>query len=189
MQPAESQLSENPAVRNGLIFGAILAAVNILNVFIQWMSGSYQAIAQASSGSTTTFTSGSLFGCLAFLAGLALSFIAGMNTVSVTGRLGSGAIAGLVTGVVGELVGGVLGLIVILALVLPNLPTPTSTNLTAPQIDGVIVGGALLGLVLGLVVDGVIGAGLGYLGGLVGKNNYNRPEALPPEPPASPSSS
>jgi hypothetical protein len=165
----------NPAVRNGLIFGAILAGINIISTLIQWIGGAYQAMAQAGSGSGTAFGALSLFGCLGFLVGLALCFLAGMTTVSRTGWLGSGAIAGLITGLVGELVGGVLGLILVLAFVLPALHIPADSTLTSGQIDALIVGSGIVGLIIGLIIDGGIGAGLGYLGGLVGKNTYAGP--------------
>ena len=177
IQPAQPQQTDNPAVRNGLIFGAILAGVNILNVLIQWISGSYQAIAQASSGAVTGIGAGALFGCLAFLVGLALCFISGMNSASYTGQPGSGAVAGLITGLVGELIGGVLSLIVLAAFVLPNLSIPAGSGLSAAQVSGVIIGEGMLALILGLIIDGGIGAGIGYFGGLVGKNNYTGPFA------------
>ncbi|PWT70472.1 MAG: hypothetical protein C5B60_12085 [Chloroflexi bacterium] len=175
MEQRQAPLVANPAVRNGLVFGAILAGINIISTLIQWIGGSYQAVAQAGNGSGSTLGAATLFGCLAFLVGLALCFLAGMNTVSRTGRLGSGAIAGLITGLVGELVGGVLGLVLVLAFVLPTLHIPSDSTLTPGQIDAIIVGSAVVALIIGLIIDGGIGAGLGYLGGLVGKNNYTEP--------------
>ena len=167
--------SANPAVRNGLIFGAILAAVNILSVIIQWATGSYQSQAQAASGTTTALSATSFLGCLTFLVALALCFIAGMNTTGVTGRVGSGALAGLITGVVGALIGGILGVIVVIAFVVPNLTIPATSTLSSAQIAGIIIGSAIVGIILGLIIDGGIGAGLGALGGLVGRNNYRGP--------------
>jgi hypothetical protein len=202
-QTTQAPPGMNPAVRNGLIFGAILAGINIISTLIQWIAGAYQAMAQAGSGSGTALGAVSLFGCLAFLVGLALCFLAGMTTVSRTGRLGSGAIAGLITGLVGELVGGVLGLILVLAFVLPTLHIPADSTLTSAQIDALIIGTGIAALIIGLIIDGGIGAGLGYLGGLVGKNSYAGPvqgsqesyyataegggyTAAPPPPPPTP---
>jgi hypothetical protein len=177
MQPAQGQLQRaNPAVRNGLIFGAILAAVNILSVIIQWVTGSYQSAAQAASSNTAAVSGTSFLGCLTFLIALALAFIAGMNTVRVTGRVGTGAIAGLITGVVGELVGGILGVILVIALVTPQLTLPAGSNLTVGQMHAVIIGTAIAALILGLIIDGGIGAGLGAIGGLLGKSSYRGPE-------------
>ena len=177
MQPAQGQPQRaNPALRNGLIFGAILAAVNILSVIIQWVTGSYQATAQAASGNTTAISATSLLGCFTFLIALALAFIAGMKTVSTTGRVGTGAIAGLITGLVGELIGGILGVILVIALVTPHLTMPAGSNLTVGQMHAFIVGTAIAALILGLIIDGGIGAGLGAIGGLLGKGNYRGPE-------------
>jgi hypothetical protein len=175
MERTQTAPVPNPAVRNGLVFGAILAGINIINTLIQWISGSYQAMAQTGSGSGTALGAVSLLGCLAFLVGLALCFLAGMTTVSQTGRLGSGAISGLITGLVGELVGGVLGLILILAFVLPTLHIPADSSMTPAQINALIIGSGIVALIIGLIIDGGIGAGLGYLGGLIGKNSYGGP--------------
>jgi hypothetical protein len=172
MEQRQAPLAANPAVRNGLVFGAILAGINIITTVIQWLGGSYQAMAQAGNGNGSMVGAATLFGCLAFLVGLVLCFLAGMNTVSRTGRLGSGAIAGLITGLVGELVGGVLGLVLVLAFVLPTVHIPSGSTLTPGQMDAVVVGSAVVQLIIGLIILGGIGAGLGYLGGLVGKNNY-----------------
>jgi len=72
----------NPVVRNGLIFGAILAALNLLSVILQWVTGSYESTAQNAGTTGGSFNPASLLGCLVFLVALALCFIAGMNTAS-----------------------------------------------------------------------------------------------------------
>ena len=48
----QAQKTGNPAVRNGLIFGLILAVVDIANVIIQWAAGSYTATIDAANGTS-----------------------------------------------------------------------------------------------------------------------------------------
>src|SRR5579883_2078903 len=168
----QAQQSGNPAVRNGLIFGVIIAAVTILDDIIQWVTGSYNATVQAANnpGTTTSINGAStLLGCLVFLIALALCFIAGMNTARATGRVGSGAIAGLVAGLVGALIGGIIGLIIVAVVVAPGIHVQTTNGVS---VQAILIGGAIFAIVLGLIIDGGLGAGLGAL---VGKNNYRGP--------------
>ena len=173
----------NPALRNGLIFGLILAALNIANVILQWVTGSYAATVtaanNAASGTSSPVGNGAAtaLGCLLFLVALALCFIAGMNTSRATGKVGSGAIAGLITGLVGEIIGGIISVVVVLVLVVPNINIPTGGTVSQSTIVAILIGTVVLGLILGLIIDGGIGAGVGALGGLVGKNNYRGPVA------------
>ncbi|PWT71776.1 MAG: hypothetical protein C5B60_10515 [Chloroflexi bacterium] len=175
----QAQKTGNPAVRNGLIFGLILAALNIANVIIQWATGTYNDTVQAANNpSATPTTSGvSLLSCLVFLIALALCFVAGINASRATGKVGSGAIAGLITGIVGELVGGIVSLVVIIAVVAPNIHLNTSGTLTQGEVVGVLIASVIIILIIGLIIDAGLGAGVGALGGLIGKNNYRGPVA------------
>jgi hypothetical protein len=176
MQP---QQTGNPAVRNGIIFGLILAALNIANVIIQWVTGTYNDSVQAANnpGSVPTTSAVSYLGCLVFLLALALCFVAGINASRATGKVGTGAIAGLITGLVGELIGGIVGVVVIVAVVAPNIHLNTSGSLTQGQVVGVLIGVFIVIFIIELIILAGIGAGVGALGGLIGKNNYRGPVA------------
>jgi hypothetical protein len=175
----QAQQTGNPAVRNGFIFGLILAAVDIVNVIIQWVSGSYNDTIQATNNPATAPTASavSLLGCLVFLIGLALTFVAGMNTSRVTGKVGSGAIAGLITGLIGAVVGAIVSIVLVIAVIAPGIHLDTSGTLTQSQVMAVLIVSIIVGSIVALIIEAGIGAGVGALGGLVGKNNYKGPVA------------
>jgi hypothetical protein len=174
VMPAQPQ--GRPALRNGLIFGAILALLGIGNTFVQWKSGAFATTSQYSNGFTTVNVSdtgaSSLLGCVVFLAMVGLTFVAGYLTARRVGRASAGAIAGLIAGIVGALVGGAVGFAVIVLLVAPGLQTPAGSGWTHTQVQAALIGTTLGGAVLGLLLDAGFGAGMGALGGLAGVNSY-----------------
>src|SRR5260370_40955077 len=90
------QLFERPAVRWGVIFGAVAAALGIIGGVI------YAATADGLTiGGTGTLSGTNLASCLFFLVDLALYFLAGMLTARQTGTVGSAAISGLIAGAFG----------------------------------------------------------------------------------------
>jgi hypothetical protein len=170
--------------RNGLIFGAIIATLMTGNVIFRWLASGYDITSQTNESFTTVndFATGGSFllGCVIFLVVLTLTFVAGMLTSRKTGGVGSGSLAGLVAGASGALLGGVVNVIVVLTLVSPGIPTPAGSDLTQSQIQALLIGGEIFGLVISLFLYGGFGAGLGALGGLVGRNSYEK--ANPPQP-------
>lgn len=76
------------ALRNGLIFGAILGVLGVGNTLIQWVAGAYHLIGSATNGSSSVSLNDtgapSLLGCIVFLAMLALTFTAGALTAHGT---------------------------------------------------------------------------------------------------------
>lgn len=168
--------------RNGLIFGAIIAAIGMVSVLINWQLGAYNVATQTATGSSTSNLFGpSLFiGCGIFIVDLALMFVAGMLTARATGSVGAGSLTGLVAGLVGALVGSGIGIVLIITVITPQIQIPTGSPFTQSQMQGIIIGGAILGLVGGLILDSGFGAGMGALGGVVGSNSYER--AHPPQP-------
>jgi len=180
-------------MRNGLMFGAILGAINVGGVIVQWLTGGYNTTSQVNGGFTSvTFADTgvpAIVSCVNFLVALALPFIAGMLAARRTGRVGDGSLAGLVTGAAGALFGGVASVVVILTLVAPSLQPPEGSVFTPSQLQDILIGGAIFGLVGGLLLDSGLGAGLGALGGLVGRSSYekaNPPAYQPPFYPYAP---
>ncbi len=155
-----------PAIRWGVIFGVIIGIIGIVdNVIIRaafgsvLSSGNQQQLVNASGGLLA-------LSCVPCLLYLALLFVSGIFPARDSGRVSQGAIGGLIAGVVGEIISGIVGLILdaINPMTIPSSAGTTST--ISP------VGLGAVGLIIALVILGALGAGLGALGGLVGKNQY-----------------
>lgn len=153
----------NPAVRNGFLFGIIIAVLGIINSVVSYFT-------TPTSSSATTPNAFGLLGCLFFLVYLALFFVAGMMTARQTGTVGSGAITGLIAGLVGGVVSGIVGVVVV--VIRPPVVDTAGTNLTQSELQTAIIIGAIVGVVLVLLVEAGLGAGLGALGALVGRGQY-----------------
>src|SRR5690242_15552821 len=109
----------NPAVRNGFLFGIIIAVLGAINSAVSYFTSPTSAAAAPSALS--------FLGCLFFLVYLALFFVAGMMTARQTGTVGSGAITGLIAGLVGGIIGGIIAVVVV--VVRPPSVDTTGTNL------------------------------------------------------------
>lgn len=168
--------------RNGLIFGGIIAAIALANVFISWQLGAYNVFSQVGSGATTPTVNGTttLLGCAIYLVDLALLFVAGMLTARKTGSVGAASLTGLVAGIIGALIGSGIALVLIMTVIAPQIHVPADSSISQSQMQAIIIGGAIFGVVIALIVDGGFGAGIGALGGLVGRNTYQ--QANPPQP-------
>lgn len=182
------QQTGHPALRNGLIFGAILGLLGLGNTLIQSMAGAYHLAGTFNSGNGFSSVSinntgaTSFLGCVVFLAMLALTFVAGMLTARGTHRVGSGAVAGLLTGVFGGLISGIASVVVMAVLVVPGLAIPSDVTLSSAQVGTLVVAAEIFASILLLLVESGIGAGMGAFGGLIGAKNHH--EALPPAPPS-----
>jgi hypothetical protein len=178
----------HPVLRNGFIFGGILAVLNVANLIVLLATGSYAVSSQAANGTTTSSldTSGisTLLSCFLFLVALALSFIAGMLTARASGKVGAATLAGFLTGLLGTLIGGVIGLVLIVVVAFPNVTVPPGSTLSLGQVQALLVGTAIFALAFGLIVNAGAGAGTGALGGLVGKSSYRSPVLVPAYQPA-----
>lgn len=192
------QTSGKPAVRWGLIFGAIIGALSLASIGLQFaMSGG------KSFASSTTGFSG--LSCLFPLLDLALIFIAGMLASRANGKVGTGSIAGLLAAVVGGLVNTVASVIILLTLPLSYFEdairksqAQNGGTLTPDQVHQAAQVALIVGIVVIVIVWLVeigIGAGVGALGGLVGKGQYKGPvqayqealyQGMPPQPGAYP---
>ncbi len=186
----------NPAIRNGLIFGIIIAVLGVGNTALSYATRD------------TTAAGLGLVGILAFIIDLALFFVAGMMTARATGTVGSGAVSGLVAGLIGGLIGGIVAVIFLLTNPLPiSSINSAGSGLSESDLRNIVIVGGIIGLVLGLLLDAGLGAGLGALGALVGRGQYQsahpaaayqesmyqgmpqpgypaQPGAYPPPPPA-----
>ncbi|HEX8982833.1 MAG TPA: hypothetical protein VF792_08695 [Ktedonobacterales bacterium] len=169
----------NPAVKWGLIFGVLLIVVELVNVGIEYATGTLTGSAATSGGAfdSTALVSSLARSCIVFLIQAGLYFTAGMMAARQNGRIGSGAIAGLIAGAMG----GVVRAIVVVPLAMNmNFPVPSNSSMSPEQYHGVIVGGIIFGAVIGIGVGLGIGAGVAALGGLVGRSQFER--LHPPQP-------
>jgi hypothetical protein len=168
----------NPALRWGLIFGAILAALSILSSVVQATLG-----VGSFSGATATPSlagGGLVLGCVSFLVELGLFFGAGFLAARDTGMTRTGTFAGMIAAAIGGVVGGIVGIIVLLtrsADYFQQLAGTSSGQLSAQQLHDIAVVSGIVGAVIGLLIGIGIGAGLGALGGLAGKGQYHGPVA------------
>jgi hypothetical protein len=154
----------NPAARWGLRLGAGVAAVYVLQS------------AMSLFGVGARFAS--LWGYLAFLIYLALYFGAGTLTARETGNVTSAAIAGLIAGSVGTAVGGFFSILVIAG----NLHAYAEANgLTRAGFGpAAILILAVILLAIAVLLAAGFGAGLGALGGLVGRASHGAPTRQAP---------
>jgi hypothetical protein len=180
--------------REGLIFGVLLGIVHI----ILWLIN--QSLAQ--SGLST------LGLLLIVLVWLAVFFWAGARGAKQTGRVGTGALTGLMTAVFAGFI-ALIGLLVTTSIQMSSSSSSTiqllndyyhrqglNVTITPASIIGLI---ALCGTILWLLGIGM-GAGLGSLGGLLGRSQstvvppasaypvyppygYGQPPMQPPYPP------
>jgi hypothetical protein len=149
------------AFKQGLILGLILTGVAItIQLTNTFVNNTYEARAIASSLSIASI----LFGLVAY-------FIAGILAAKQTGKVSTGTFAGMWTGSIFGIINLVVSMVVFFQITLPRLldstlaassPNPEVFK-TAATIGGV---GALI---FGSLFAVGLGAGLGALGGLIGK--------------------
>src|SRR5260221_12710546 len=151
----------NPAVREGLIFGAGLAVLLVINAVLNM----YADIGWGQ--------------IIPLLGGIGAMLVAGVRAGQATGRANAGMIAGLVTG----LFSSAVDLVVVTALTIVNVDKVQRAYQTAadaahsnvhytPQAT---VGLSALGLFISLIVASLIGLELGWLGGRIGSDRAALP--------------
>ena len=151
----------NPAVREGLIFGAGLAVLLVINAVLNIY---------------TDIRWGQI---ITLLAGIGAMLFAGVRAGQATGRVNAGLIAGLVTG----LFSSAVDLVVVTALTIVNVDKVRRGLQAAVDAQGanlhytnqMTVGLSVLGLVISLIVASLIGLGLGWLGGRIGSDRATLP--------------
>lgn len=197
MQPAATPPNaRSVAFLRGLIFGlaqtVIAACILLLNTFVN-----------------TNTSLALILVVVNFLLSLAAYFGAGALAASKTGRQSTGTFAGLWAGIFYGVLNFIVSLIIFLQVVFPralallNSSPELANNPDAVRL-GVIVGGIGIELLGSLLAIG-LGAGVGALGGLAGRNRspfaqtsaapvyspppiYSDQPSAPPAPPAPPSS-
>jgi hypothetical protein len=147
---------QNPALREGLLFGVILGLVQILLSFINIGSlGSYIPIILA-------------FGAYIF---------AGLRASQQTGKLGTGVFAGLWTGLFSSVISSIPLLLVTfinMDAIIKNIEKTNHTQVSSSQLITSVFYYLFIGIILA-VLFGLVG---GALGGFMGKNRRQLP---PPE--------
>jgi hypothetical protein len=175
------QTNGHPILINGLIYGLIIVVIGLINTGLRL----------AGIKITDTATSFIVTGVLLIIE-LALFFLAGRSASAQTGTVGAGALAGLLAAAISGTVGGVIS--VVQAVIDPAALRDAAVQAN-PQVDTslltdqVIIITAVVSALVGLVVVLLLGAGVGALGGLLGRQRY-RPAAyqesmyqgLPPPP-------
>lgn len=146
----------NPAVKWGLACGGGVAVVYV----VQSAASLFEVGGRFSS----------LWGYVAFLIYLALYFGAGALAARDTGSVTTGAMAGLVAGSAGTAAGGLISILVIAG----NLHTYAEANgLTRAGFrPAAIVILAVIFLAIAVLLAAGFGAGLGALGGMVGRARH-----------------
>src|SRR5947209_4293472 len=155
--PHVPERTGNPAVRIGLIFGGILAALSLAHALFLWATGGYDARVITANGSTTVVTdqvgASILLGCVLFLVLLGITFIAGIRAAQQNGKVGSGALAGLIAGGLNALLGSIIGIIVTVTTVAPNLQAPADSALTQGELQAILIGTVIVAALIGLLFD------------------------------------
>lgn len=160
----------------GIIIGLILAALVVLHQL--FLAGAMRR-AFALDGSL-------IYTALALLIAAALYFLAGILAARRANAIEAGIFAGLIAGVI---VGGTVLAITVLALALRDHQIVVAAARHPLLVRAAVVSAVARG-VLDVVVQALIGAGLGALGGLAGRRRtpplaagpYNNPSTPPSAP-------
>jgi hypothetical protein len=164
----------NPAVKWGLIFGGLLLLVGIINLAIQYASGSLNPDAATIAAQPGRIGALLGLGCLFFLIEATLFFLAGMFTARENGRVGSAAIAGLIAGEVYAVIAAIVEVITLNGRFAQILP-----NASAARLHSYVFVITIVVVLLVFVFGGGIGAGIAALGGLMGRSQYERAHPAP----------
>lgn len=175
--------SGHPAMRWGFIFGIIIGALSLIGVLLRLATLGARSFATGS-----PFFSG--VGCLFSLVGLALLFISGILSARESGRVGTGAVAGLVAGLVGGAVSAIVTIVAVLSVPFSYFVEAAhrgarGATLTPGQLHNIAQIALVVVIVAEIIaigVEGAVGAGLGALGGLIGKGQGSGTTALAPPP-------
>lgn len=188
--------SGHPAMKWGIIFGIIIGALSLIDVLLR-----FATLGARSFATSSPFFGG--FGCLFSLIDLALLVVAGILAAREGGRVGAGTIAGLIAGLIGGAVRAIITIVAVLSLPFSFFVEAArrgarGSTLTPGQIHNIaqialVV--IIIAEIIAIGVEGGIGAGLGALGGLIGKGQrgavppgmqspppYQAPYGTPPPP-------
>lgn len=149
------------AFQQGLIFGlaqaVVASSVLLINTFVSAGVGV-----------------GLLLDILSFFTGLAAYFLAGIMGAKQNGRLRTGVFAGMWTGAIYGILDFVVSMVLFFQFNLPrvlnNLPSTTTSTTSPDTLRTAAIIGGVGAAVFGLLFAIGLGAGLGALGGLIGRN-------------------
>ncbi len=169
----------NPAMRWGLIFGGILILLDLINLSIEYLTGTLNAATTATLTSTASLNIGATIiqGCVVFLIEVGLYFGAGVLTARENGRVGSASVAGLIAGGLAGIVSSIAGVVV---LQMRPIVLPASVNMSASSYHSFIIVISIISAVFGLLFAMGIGAGLGALGGILGRSQFEKTHPMQP---------
>ena len=157
----------NLAFRQGLLFGMALGIFFIVFSVILYVAQLGTLLAGGIYSSTGG--DGSLIGIVGFVVEVLVYLLAGMRASQQTGRVVTGTLAGLWTGLISSAITWVYTLIYMFASALLELHSEAGTLLFVTAILAAILG--ILGIMLALG----LGAGIGTLGGQIGKRRASLP--------------
>lgn len=168
--------------------------------FVWKWGATYGLILGLIQGILSLFSLGRLTTIIDLLIWLVGFFLVGMFAARETGRVGTGSLMGLVAGLVGGLIGVIVG-IILLTINGPqitsaiNQAVQTSQNqgrsISPDEIQTIATIGIVVGLIFSVLIELGLGAGIGALGGLVGRHQarplaetFQTPsqQPLPPDP-------
>ncbi len=164
------------AFQHGLIFGLILAFINVcvvlLNTFL------FNSSANVGFALLLSFVS--------FLLGLIAYFVVGILASKKAGRVSTGTIAGIWTGTIYGVIGCVVNLLIFFTVSFPKIMAANASSSATASMNQAFKAGAIFGAI-GATVFGVafaigLGAGIAALGGLIGKSTSKVVDPMPMYP-------
>jgi hypothetical protein len=179
------QRSGHPILRAGLLYGLIGGAISLLGTVL-----SVTGVDKAAGGLSRVYS------VAFFVAALGLYLLAGRSVATKTGSVGSASLAGLLTGLIAGAIGAALTIATF--YIAPDMvrSAVARSNTRGIEItDTLILIALIVGAVLGFLFALGLGAGLGAIGGLIGRGKYQAPlyqeamytglpnQGLPPPPP------
>lgn len=176
------QTSGHPILVNGLIYGVLILIVGL----------STDALSLAGVKFTDIVT-GLMVSGVVLLIEIVLYLLAGRAASARTGTVGAGALAGLLAATIAGVIGAVIS--IVRAVVDPGMIRDAALKAN-PRVnpslytDQFILITAIISAVVGLLLILCIGAGVGALGGLLGRRRFQPAayqesmyQGLPPQPP------
>ncbi|GCE14454.1 hypothetical protein [Tengunoibacter tsumagoiensis] len=176
MQNAENVAPKNVALKQGLVFGAGLTVIEFV-----------QALVNALVHPAVVVTY--VIGFIVFLLALAAYAVSGFLASKQTGKVSTGTLAGLWTGLISGVIGLIYTLILTFTLNSNNINQafanmPSNSGMSSESLKTIGLVSLVVALVFGSLFELGIGAGVGALGGLIGKNKAPRVDPVYPEYPS-----
>ena len=159
MQKTSSRLS-NPALRQGISFGIIIAIAEILLSLIAGV-----------------INVGLILSILSIVVSLGLYFFAGFRAAQVTGRTVTGALAGMIAGIVNSLISIAFTLIFDFLNFDALQKSIQAANPRVNVTSQVVITGIVFSVVVSLILAILFGLAMGAIGGMMGRTRMPHPPA------------